>query len=242
MYSRKIARHSFCSSFTTEWISWETNFQRKMRNNSLVATCILFGAVTVACSNNERVNKEYKDIGKKTWKQYESLEIDSSTSFVKSSRMEILFSFPKFRVGFARWKFPSLSLSLEASLKHGIARKRGRFYAPLFTESSSVPSQRGQKHDGVAMLMTPTHPRTSSPSSWKVSVAFLLPPRLPFCFLPHALQPLSPQRRPCFRLAPRITTFAHALYHHHASTARRKYTYNFEIKTLSPPIVDVRKT
>lgn len=111
MYSRKIARHSFCSSFTIEWISWETNFQRKMRDNSLVATCILFEAVTVACSNNERVNKEYKDIGKKTWKQYESLEIDFSTSFVKSSRMEILFSFPKFRVGFARWKFPSLSLS-----------------------------------------------------------------------------------------------------------------------------------
>lgn len=31
----------------------------------------------------------------------------------------------------------------------------------LFTESSGVRSQRGQKHDGVAMLMTSNHSRTS---------------------------------------------------------------------------------
>lgn len=33
--------------------------------------------------------------------------------------------------------------------------------ALLFTESSGVRSQRGQKHDGVAMLMTSNHSRTS---------------------------------------------------------------------------------
>lgn len=31
---------------------------------------------------------------------------------------------------------------------------------PLFAESSSVLSQGGQEHDGVAMLMTSNHPRT----------------------------------------------------------------------------------
>lgn len=37
---------------------------------------------------------------------------------------------------------------------------------------------------------------------------------------PAALSP--PQRSPCFRLAPRITTFAHALYHHHHYHRRSK--------------------
>lgn len=40
-------------------------------------------------------------------------------------------------------------------------------YVPLFTESSSVLSQRGQKHDGVAMLMTSNHPRTFLPAPGK---------------------------------------------------------------------------
>lgn len=31
----------------------------------------------------------------------------------------------------------------------------------MFTKSSGVRSQRGQKHDGVAMLMTSSHSRTS---------------------------------------------------------------------------------
>lgn len=38
-------------------------------------------------------------------------------------------------------------------------------------------SQRGQKHDGVAMLMTPNHPPCLSTSSWKVAVACYSSPR-----------------------------------------------------------------
>lgn len=114
--------------------------------------------------------------------------------------------------------------------------------APLFTESSSVLSQRGQKHDGVAMLMTPNHrPRASSPpSSWKLSLPFLLPPRLPL--VPdHSRRPVPllpffffssflasrQDHNVCARCAaPPIPSFI--------------YDSSCNIKTLSPPIIDIR--